>query len=163
VIELRGKKVISIFLFILMGVAINGAFGASTLVKGTLSTAQTNAIISSQDTGGQSVQEQYPNYIASITVPQDGDDANLASLAKITADQAKDAAVAHLSANIGDVKTVSLENENGNLVYSVQILKQGIMYDVKIDAGNGIVLYTEQGIDDIQNGEDVSTMPEIED
>ena len=144
---MKEKTALSILLLILIGGAIAGAFGKSTLGTGTLATAQTNRATSSQMTAGPSVQEQYPNYTASITVPQDGNDANLASLAKITTDQAKDAAATHLSTSVADVKSVSLENENGNLVYSVQILKQGIMHDVKVDAGNGKVLFTEQGVD----------------
>jgi len=163
VIKLKGKTALSIALLMLIGAAIAGGFGTSTFAKGTLTATQTNAVTSAQTTAGPNVQEQYPNYTASITVPQNGDDANLASLAKITADQAKSAAATHLSASAADVKSVSLENENGNLVYSVQILKQGIMHDVKVDAGNGTVLFTEQGVDGAEAMEGVGGIQEIED
>lgn len=62
--------------------------------------------------------------------------AKLQSLAKITLQQAQQAAE---SAVAGKASSVELENENGNLVYAVEIGKQ----EVKVDAGNGRVLYTE--------------------
>lgn len=56
----------------------------------------------------------------------------------ITADQAKAAA---LAANPGATATsVGLDDENGCLVYGVQ-LSNGA--DVKVDAGNGAVLHTD--------------------
>ena len=58
------------------------------------------------------------------------------SLAKITPEQA----IAVAEAAIGrKAKEVELENENGNLVYEVEIGKK----EVIVDAGNGKVLYTE--------------------
>lgn len=95
------------------------------------------------DQAGQD--EQEPLYSSSISVPETQDDnlsesdeaAALAGLAKITADEA---AAAALAANPGTtvVKT-ELENENGALVYSVE-LDNGL--DVKVDAGNAAILYT---------------------
>jgi uncharacterized membrane protein YkoI len=83
----------------------------------------------------QDVQE--PSYQASVKVaepePQD-----LSGLEKITADQAKEAA---LAAEPGSTITkVELDNENGNLVWSVEF-SSGV--EVKVDAGNGQVLHTE--------------------
>ncbi|WP_341532269.1 PepSY domain-containing protein (plasmid) [Nostoc sp. UHCC 0302] len=62
--------------------------------------------------------------------------AKLQPLAKITGKQAQQAAEASRGAKSSSVK---LENEDGNLVYSVKIGQQ----DVKVDAGNGKVLYAE--------------------
>ncbi|QLE39618.1 peptidase [Nostoc sp. C052] len=62
--------------------------------------------------------------------------AKLQLLAKITAQQAQQAVEASVG---GKAKSVKLENEDGNLVYIVEIGQQ----DVKVDAGNGKVLYTE--------------------
>lgn len=62
--------------------------------------------------------------------------ARLQPLAKITAQQAQQAAEATQG---GQASSVKLENEDGNLVYAVKIGKQ----EVKVDAGNGKVLYTE--------------------
>ncbi len=62
--------------------------------------------------------------------------AKLQPLAKITAQQAQQAAEANVN---GKASRVKLENEDGNLVYAVVIGQQ----EVKVDAGNGKVLYTE--------------------
>ena len=94
-------------------------------------------------------QEQQPGYVGSIAVPQDQkgqsepDEAKaLASQARITADQAKAAALAQFPG--ATVKKVELDNENGSLVYSVQLTDtSGKGQDVKVDAGNGKVLATE--------------------
>ncbi len=58
------------------------------------------------------------------------------SLAKITPEQAASAAEAEIG---GKATKVELENEDGNLVYDVEIGKK----EVIVDAGNGKVLYTE--------------------
>jgi uncharacterized membrane protein YkoI len=62
--------------------------------------------------------------------------AKLQPLAKITAKQAQQAVEASVG---GKAKSVKLENEDGNLVYCVEIGQQ----DVKVDAGNGKILYAE--------------------
>jgi hypothetical protein len=62
--------------------------------------------------------------------------AKLQSLAKITAPQAQRAAEASSGSRASRVK---LENEDGNLLYAVTIGQK----EVKVDAGNGQVLYTE--------------------
>ncbi len=79
-----------------------------------------------------------PQYPCSIKVPEP-EPADLASLAKITPDQAKAAAQA---ARPGfQVKQVELENENGCLVYDVEFVDG---WEIKIDAGNGKVLAQHQ-------------------
>ncbi len=62
--------------------------------------------------------------------------AQLQKLAKITPQQATQAAEA---AQGGKASSVKLENENGNVVYSVVIAKA----EVTVDAGNGRILATE--------------------
>jgi uncharacterized membrane protein YkoI len=62
----------------------------------------------------------------------------LASLATITADQAKQFAEEAVNGTEKASK-VELDNENGNLVYEVTIGNQ----EVKIDAGDGSVLHIE--------------------
>ncbi|MBH8564928.1 PepSY domain-containing protein [Nostoc sp. CENA67] len=76
--------------------------------------------------------------------------AKLQSLAKITAQQAQQAAEASVG---GKANSIKLENENGSLVYSVKIGQQ----DVKVDAGNGKVLYAEN--DNQQDEKDEATRP----
>jgi uncharacterized membrane protein YkoI len=88
------------------------------------------------------VDEQYPSYVSSIQVPASYSDQQLVQLAKVNSTQAKESALSKVTG--GTVTGISLENENGNLVYSVQITKGSINYDVKIDAGNGNILFIEQ-------------------
>lgn len=71
----------------------------------------------------------------------------LASQAKITADQAKSTAMTNVSAQPSDVKSVSLDDENGHLVYSIEITKAGQSFDVKVDAISGQVANVDQGMD----------------
>jgi len=90
--------------------------------------------------------QQSPAYTSSISVGQTSNDgksesgeaAALASQAKISIEQAKTAA---LAANPGtSVVKAGLDNENGALVYSVELSNGS---DVKVDAGNGAILHTE--------------------
>lgn len=68
--------------------------------------------------------------------------AQLQGLARVSADQARTAALARAP---GQVTQVSLDNENGNLVYSVEVRDaRGKVQDVKVDAGNAQVLHVEQ-------------------
>lgn len=100
-----------------------------------------------QQGAGPDDQVQAPSYAGSIVVDQaqfegvsEADEAAaLQGMATISADQAKVAAEA---ANPGATAVkVELDNENGALVYSVE-LSNGL--DVKVDAGNGTILHTEQ-------------------
>jgi uncharacterized membrane protein YkoI len=72
--------------------------------------------------------------------------AKLQPLAKITAQQAQQAVEASVG---GKAKSVKLENEDGNLVYTVEIGQQ----DVKVDAGNGKLLYAENANQQDENNE----------
>jgi uncharacterized membrane protein YkoI len=66
-----------------------------------------------------------------------------ASLAKIDLAQATAAALAQVP---GTVLKAALDNENGNLVYSVEIQTgPHEIKDVKVDAGNGTVLHVDTG------------------
>lgn len=71
----------------------------------------------------------------------DGQDAAPAGTPSITADQAKVTAEAHL--NAGAATKVQLDDENGKLVYSVEIGTS----DVKVDAMTGAVLGVDSGQD----------------
>jgi uncharacterized membrane protein YkoI len=94
--------------------------------------------------------QQTPAYTGSIFVDpataegmsETDEAAALAGQAKISTDQAKAAA---LAANPGTtVVKVEIDNDNGVLVYSVE-LNNGS--EVKVDAGNGTILHTETGAD----------------
>ena len=89
---------------------------------------------------------QDPAYTGSIAIAQNQDDslsesqesAALQAQATITASEAENAA---LNANPGTTVVKSeLDNENGTLVYSVE-LSSGM--DVKVDAGNGSILFSD--------------------
>ena len=62
-------------------------------------------------------------------------------LARVTAEQARAAAIAAVP---GVATSVELENEDGNLVYGVNVKTSAGERDVKVDAGNGKVLHVEQ-------------------
>jgi len=101
-----------------------------------------NTTTSSGNTTGLAADVQPPNYMGTIKAPQtSGDEASesqaLAKYAKITAEQAKSIA---LSKAYGKVVNVGLENENGYVVYSVEISTPNGTKDVKVDAGNGKLL-----------------------
>ena len=92
----------------------------------------------------------------SVTVP-DPEPEDLSSLALITADQAREAALAtHPDAVVTEVE---LENENGCLVYSVELNED---MDVIVDAGNGTILGIETD-DDHEDEGDVDEDDEHED
>jgi len=69
----------------------------------------------------------------------------LKSLARITGEQASAAALAQVP---GTVKKVELENEDGNVVYGVEIKTANGESDVKVDAGDGRVLHVEKDGED---------------
>jgi hypothetical protein len=80
---------------------------------------------------------QAPTYTGSIKVPEP-EPADLSTLARIRADQAMAAARAAFPGAV--VKKVELDNENGCLVYSVELSNN---MEVKVDAGNGAILHQE--------------------
>ncbi len=101
-----------------------------------------------EDPDMDAVEEQQPQYTGSIQVDDtqyegmtEADEAAaLQGYATVTAAEAEAAVIA---ANPGAivVKT-ELDNENGMLVYSVELSNGN---DVKVDAGNGQILHTDTG------------------
>jgi uncharacterized membrane protein YkoI len=76
-------------------------------------------------------------------VADPNEQANLQKAAKITQQQASDAALKQVS---GTVKKVELEDENGVVVYGVQIVDaNGKSFDVKVDAATGNVTKADSG------------------
>ncbi len=97
-----------------------------------------------------SAQDQMPSYTGSLTadeakyegMSEADESATLAGQTSISEAEARSAA---LAANPGaTVAKVELDNENGVIVYSVE-LSDGS--DVKVDAGNAAVLFTDSGGD----------------
>lgn len=94
---------------------------------------------------------QEPSYTGSIMVDDAqyegmSEDEEAAALEELAVLSAADAEAAALAANPGTTAVqVELDNENGVVVYSVE-LSNGL--DVKVDAGNGQILHTEQSDED---------------
>ncbi len=99
------------------------------------------------------------DYGSSIRVPEDHDDeqneaARLAPLAKINANQATAAALAKVP---GTALKTTLDNENGNLVYSVAVkLTSNEIRDIKVDAGDGRILQIDVGNDQQDSSDSLS-------
>lgn len=104
--------------------------------------------------GGES---QEPSYTGSVSAPAEQDDATegasseaeesaaLESLATVTPAQAEAAAVSDVPGTAG---TAELENENGYVVYGVEVTTpDGSVVEVAIDAGTGDVLGQESDSD----------------
>ena len=88
---------------------------------------------------------QQANYSGSIKV-KNGDEATFAEMAKISLDSAMNNALKQVP---GKVLRIELENENGYLVYGVEIAKTDHQtVDVKVDAGNGKILKIDQDNDE---------------
>jgi hypothetical protein len=118
---------------------------------------------SSNPPPARELDEADPGKPSSVTVPAnqaetEADEGTaLQGLAKITPDQAKAAALAAVP---GNATKVELDNEDGNLVYKVEVAgADGKQTDLEIDAGNGAVLSreTESGGDE---ADEASEKPE---
>lgn len=88
---------------------------------------------------------QDPVYTGSTSVPENASDQSLASLTKIAASDAENAALAQFPG--ATVIKTELDNENGVLVYSVELQTSGGIKDVKVDAGTAQIVYTDAGGD----------------
>lgn len=96
------------------------------------------------------------DWVSSIRISDNNDDTiqsvseaqesvQLAPLAKITQDEA---IMAALSATPGNFIAAELENEDGNIVYSVEMDNAGVVFEVKVDAGTGKVLKVNNDSDE---------------
>jgi uncharacterized membrane protein YkoI len=106
-------------------------------------------------------QEGDGSYKGSIAVP-DQSGPSLQELAKIDQSTAEQAA---LEAVPGTVKQTDLENENGYVVYDVEVAgNDGKTHDVKVDAGNGDILHQQvDGPDGPGDTEDADGSGDTED
>jgi uncharacterized membrane protein YkoI len=90
--------------------------------------------------GGTAISAQQANPAGSIQI-KDEEEAGFAGMAKVSMDSAINAALKEVQ---GKVLRAELENENGYLVYGIEIAKTGHqIVDVKVDAGNGKILKVE--------------------
>lgn len=150
------KKLVAYFLTGAISLAAIG--GVSTLSVANAAT-NNNAVVQStvknnNDTTGYNSsikltsQSNSQDEFKSSKENEANESAKLKSLAKISETQAKDAA---LKVVPGTVSKVELDNENGNVVYSVNINTNSGTVDVKVDAGNGKVLKQDKENDNENN------------
>ena len=99
-----------------------------------------------------SVQHNNPQDCNGTSDEPEEDQSKLMPLAKITSDEATQIAIKNVSAQTSDVKSIELEDENGDVVYSVDITQGDKPVDVKVDAVNGKVLRVQQ--DDLEQNDD---------
>jgi len=91
--------------------------------------------------GGMALSTQQANQTGSIQINKT-DEAGFAQMAKIPMNSAINAALKQVP---GKVLRAELENENGYLVYGVEIAKaDNQVVDVKVDAGNGRILKVDK-------------------
>ena len=119
----------------------------TALIAALIMAVSIGAFAMAANATGKNVQS--PSYTGSIKIAQSSNLSEsqeakaLQKLAKITPKQAESAALAKVK---GTAIKVSLEDENGYLVYSVEVkTAKGLIKDVKVDAGNGKVLHIDSG------------------
>ncbi|MEA3216814.1 MAG: hypothetical protein QOJ19_2970 [Acidimicrobiia bacterium] len=154
-------------LFIAGGLTVGTLLGGYGLASAQSSSSSTTSASADAADGP----DEAAPYQSSITVPgpangtdpsgtasESDESASLAGLAKVTADDAKAAAVA---AHPGTARSVELEEEDGNVVYAVTVDTASGSLDVKVDAGNAKVLaaHSDDGHDgpDENGGTDTET------
>jgi uncharacterized membrane protein YkoI len=90
--------------------------------------------------GGTAVSAQQSNPAGTIPVKNE-EEARFAGMAKVSMDSAINAALKEVQ---GKVLRAELENQNGYLVYGIEIAKTDHqIVDVKVDAGDGKILKVE--------------------
>jgi uncharacterized membrane protein YkoI len=124
----------------LIGVStlVNSSFAASNQPTGP-NLAENQAQLNSE--------ENEINEVEDTSEAEDTIDPQFASQAKITTDEARTIAMTHTSTQSSDVQSVTLDDENGQLEYSVEITMAGKSLDVKVDAISGQVTHVDEGLD----------------
>ena len=90
--------------------------------------------------------------ITNGTIRVQQEEAAYPGLATVTMEQAKDVALANVE---GEVLKIELENENGFLVYGVEIVTpEKLITEIKVDAGNGDILLVEKDTSDTKKKDD---------
>jgi len=124
-----------------------GAAGIANAATST--TDQSPSPSASSAAADNETNDPAPDYTSSVTAPDNENEGDLQALATIGPDEATAAATAATGGTAGETE---LENENGNVVYGVEVsLPDGSTLDVKVDAGNGTVL--AQQVDEADGGE----------
>ncbi len=141
-----------------------GAAGLASAATSQTTTPTTVQAPGNGETAGQGDTNEAPTYKSSVQSPESpeaaengveqSDAAEAAQLAPLAKVSETDASAAATAAVPGTVAKVELSNENGNVVYDVEVkAADGTKTDVTIDAGNGKVLAQETEADE-HDGED---------
>jgi uncharacterized membrane protein YkoI len=147
---------------ILASIAIAGGLGVGAAGIAAAATNASSPTPSGSTTGSGATdsQQQDPSYQSSVTLPEQANQSQadeakaLEAAAKTSPDQARHAALAAVPGTTGNV---SLDNEDGNVVYSVEVTdSNGTVTDVKVDAGNGTVLAKDAPHNETGGGTDTS-------
>ena len=133
-----------------LGVATGLGLGAAGLASAVTSPSPSSGSQSTPSKGSTSDQRDQKDVTVTGSIQlsepkggnEAGEDAALKAAAKITPDQAKQAALAAVPGTAG---IVELSNDDGSVVYTVEITSNGTVTDVIIDAGNAKVLAQEPG------------------
>ncbi|HHB75097.1 MAG TPA: peptidase M4 [Desulfobulbus sp.] len=113
----------------------------ATIFKSTTALITTIAVASLLQVGISSAANK-DQQLKSGTIRVQQDESAYPGLAQITLEQAKDAALSNVQ---GEVLKIQLEDEDGFLVYGVEIVAPDkSISDVKVDAGNGKVLRVDK-------------------
>ena len=143
-----------------VAIAAGLGLGAAGIANAVSSSGQTAAPTAAGTEAGTGAEVDNPSYTSSVQMPESATEENdqaeaagLQAAAKISPEQAKQAALAAVPGTAGKVE---LENENGNVVYGVEVTANGTTIDVKVDAGNASVLAQEadqkEGTDGAESG-----------
>jgi uncharacterized membrane protein YkoI len=138
------------------GKVLAGGAIAAVLTVGTLTNGEAIASAGSDDITGGSIQAPDREFES-----DDREKRELRSLAEITIPGAAEAA--H-EAHPGQVTKIEIEDEEGYVVYEVEVAgDEGVYHEMKVDAGNGDILESEteddsqdDGFDDRDDEEDRS-------
>lgn len=140
---MRGKKVLSLLGVVAVVLAVLGATAAADARATSAPAAEAALAPSSQETSGEpdlSESEDGEADDAPVSLPTGG----------ISADQATAAALAAFPGT--SAVSVDLDDENGTIVYSVEL---GDGREVKVDAADGTVIASESADKDEQGGQGV--------
>jgi uncharacterized membrane protein YkoI len=141
------NRIVALAAIALLVVGAMGVVATRSFARTTHSTAQVQATEAPDDEEAvgadtDDVEEQVGDQdTADAETGDDGQDAPPAGTPAITAEEAQATAEAYL--NAGTATQVELDDEDGQLIYSVEIGGT----DVKVDAMTGTVLGTETGQD----------------
>lgn len=122
---------------------IAGGAAAVGLSLGVAAVASAGTSQTTEDPAAETDDVQEPQLDGSIQAPEsegtsEDEDKDLESLATVTADEAIAAATAAVP---GTADKAELGNENGTVVYEVDVTADdGTKTEIKVDAGNGAVL-----------------------